>query len=198
MSAKTIFEKIWDSHVVKSIPDGPDVLYIDKHLIHEVTTPQAFEGLKNRGLPVFRKEHILATTDHNIPTKDQHLPIKEALSRKQVEALRENCKEHDIELFDLGHKNQGIIHVIGPQLGVTQPGRTIVCGDSHTSTHGALGAIAFGIGTSEVEQVFATQCVLQPRPKSMRVEVNGVLSKGVTSKDIILHIISKISTYFSS
>ncbi|NQY68719.1 MAG: 3-isopropylmalate dehydratase large subunit, partial [Flavobacteriales bacterium] len=194
MSAKTIFEKIWESHVVKTIQDGPDVLYIDKHLIHEVTTPQAFEGIKKRNIPIFRKENILATTDHNIPTKDQHLPIKEALSRKQVEALRNNCKEHDIELFDLGHKNQGIIHVIGPQLGVTQPGRTIVCGDSHTSTHGALGAIAFGIGTSEVEQVFATQCVLQPRPKSMRVEVNGTLSAGVTSKDIILHIISKIST----
>ena len=194
MSAKTIFEKIWDNHVVKSIADGPDVLYIDRHLIHEVTTPQAFEGLKRRGLPVFRKEKILATTDHNIPTKDQHLPIREELSRKQVEALRENCKEHDIELYDLGHKNQGIVHVIGPQLGITQPGRTIVCGDSHTSTHGALGAIAFGIGTSEVEQVLATQCVLQPKPKSMKVEVNGTLNDCVTSKDIILHIISEIST----
>ncbi|MCO5230753.1 MAG: 3-isopropylmalate dehydratase large subunit [Chitinophagales bacterium] len=190
---RTLFDKVWDSHVVQSIPDGPQVVYIDKHFIHEVTTPQAFDGLRKRGISVFRTENTVATVDHNIPTKDQHLPIKEALSRHQVETLIKNCKEFGIELYGLGHPSQGIVHVIGPQLGITQPGMTIVCGDSHTSTHGAFGAVAFGIGTSEVEQVLATQCILQTKPKKMRINVEGELGKGVVSKDIILYIISKIS-----
>lgn len=189
----TLFDKIWDAHVVEAIENGPQVLYIDKHFIHEVTTPQAFAGLDKRGIGVFRTQNTMATADHNVPTKDQHLPIKEALSRKQVDTLIENCEKHKIELFGLGHPFQGIVHVIGPELGVTQPGMTIVCGDSHTSTHGAFGAIAFGIGTSEVEQVLATQCILQTKPKKMRINVNGNLQNGVTSKDIILYIISKIS-----
>ncbi|MBK9354833.1 MAG: 3-isopropylmalate dehydratase large subunit [Bacteroidetes bacterium] len=190
---KSIFEKIWESHVVKAIEDGPQVLYIDKHFIHEVTTPQAFSGLEKRGLPVFRPQNIVATADHNVPTKNQHLPIKEALSRHQVDTLIKNCNTHGIELYGLGHPYQGIVHVIGPELGFTLPGMTIVCGDSHTSTHGAFGAIAFGIGTSEVEHVLATQCVLQMKPKKMRINIDGELSKGVLSKDIILYIISKIS-----
>lgn len=191
---KTLFEKIWDSHVVSSIQNGPDVLYIDKHFIHEVTTPQAFAGIKKRGVPVFRPKQIVATADHNVPTKDQHLPIREALSRKQVDTLIQNCAENNIELYGLGHPYQGIVHVIGPELGFTQPGMTIVCGDSHTSTHGAFGAIAFGIGTSEVEMVLATQCLMQTRPKTMRINVEGKLAKGVLSKDIILYIISKLGT----
>ncbi len=190
---KTLFEKVWDAHVVTTIPDGPDVLYIDKHLIHEVTSPQAFAGIEKRGVPVFRKENVVATADHNVPTKDQHLPIKEALSRFQVDKLTENCKNHDITLYGLGHPFQGIVHVMGPELGITLPGMTMVCGDSHTSTHGAFGSIAFGIGTSEVEQVFATQCLMQTKPKTMKIEINGELAEGVTSKDIILYIISKIS-----
>jgi 3-isopropylmalate/(R)-2-methylmalate dehydratase large subunit len=190
---KTLFDKVWDSHTVHSIEDGPQVIYIDKHFIHEVTTPQAFDGLRKRGIPVFRTENTVATADHNVPTKDQHLPIKEALSRHQVDTLIKNCKDFGIELYGLGHPFQGIVHVIGPELGITQPGMTIVCGDSHTSTHGAFGAVAFGIGTSEVEQVLATQCILQGRPKTMRINIDGVLGKGVTSKDIILYIISKIS-----
>jgi 3-isopropylmalate/(R)-2-methylmalate dehydratase large subunit len=193
MKSKTLFEKIWDTHVVKVIDDGPAVLYIDKHLIHEVTSPQAFKGLEDRGLPVFRPRQIVATADHNVPTENQHLPIKEALSRLQVETLEKNCKKFDIELYGLGHPYQGIVHVIGPELGITLPGMTIVCGDSHTSTHGAFGTIAFGIGTSEVEMVMATQCLMQTRPKLMRINVEGRLNKGVLSKDIILYIISKIS-----
>lgn len=192
--ATTLFDKIWDAHVVQSIENGPQVIYIDKHFIHEVTTPQAFAGLDKRGIKVLRPSQTIATADHNVPTKNQLLPIKEALSRKQVETLIENCKNHDIELYGLGHPFQGIVHVIGPELGITQPGLTIVCGDSHTSTHGAFGAIAFGIGTSEVEQVLATQCILQTKPKKMRINVEGELGKGVTAKDIILYIISKIST----
>ena len=190
---KTLFEKIWEKHVVKTIPDGPSALFIDKHFIHEVTSPQAFDGLKKRGVKIFNTQRIVATADHNIPTVNQHLPIKDMLSRFQVEKLIENCAENKIELYGLGHPYQGIVHVIGPELGITQPGMTIVCGDSHTSTHGAFGAIAFGIGTSEVEMVFATQCLLQTKPKLMRINVDGVLGKGVLSKDIILHIISKIS-----
>ncbi len=189
----TLFEKIWDRHVVRTIEGGPSVLYIDKHFIHEVTSPQAFKGLENRGLEVFRPDRIVATADHNVPTIDQHLPIKEELSRIQVQQLIENCKKHDIELYGLGHPYQGIVHVIGPELGITQPGMTIVCGDSHTSTHGAFGAIAFGIGTSEVEMVMATQCMLQSKPKLMRINVDGDLNKGVVSKDIILYIIAQIS-----
>jgi len=191
--AKTLFEKIWDNHLVKTIKDGPSVLYIDKHLIHEVTSPQAFAGIEKRGLKIFRPDSIVATADHNVPTLEQHLPIKEALSKMQVDMLIENCKNHGIELYGLGHPYQGIVHVIGPELGITQPGMTIVCGDSHTSTHGAFGSIAFGIGTSEVEMVFATQCVLQSKPKQMRINVNGRLRPGVLSKDIVLYILSKIS-----
>jgi 3-isopropylmalate/(R)-2-methylmalate dehydratase large subunit len=191
--AKTLFEKIWDRHVVKTIDGGPSVLYIDKHFIHEVTSPQAFKGLEKRGIEVFRPKQIVATADHNVPTLDQHLPIKEELSRIQVQSLVDNCRKHHIELYGLGHPYQGIVHVIGPELGVTQPGMTIVCGDSHTSTHGAFGAIAFGIGTSEVEMVMASQCVLQSKPKLMRISVEGRLNKGVTAKDIILYIISGIS-----
>jgi 3-isopropylmalate/(R)-2-methylmalate dehydratase large subunit len=193
MKSKTLFDKIWDSHVVRSIEDGPDILYIDRHYIHEVTSPQAFNGLKERGIPVFRPEKTLATADHNIPTKDQHLPIRDQLSRSQVEKLDENCRNFGIELFGLNHPKNGIVHVIGPELGYTQPSMTIVCGDSHTSTHGAFGAIAFGIGTSEVEMVLATQCILQPKPKKMRITLNGELDNGVTSKDIIMYIISEIS-----
>lgn len=191
--AKTLFEKIWEKHIVKTIDGGPSVLYIDKHFIHEVTSPQAFTGLNKRGIKVFRPQQVVATADHNVPTLNQHLPIKEELSRKQVEALIQNCAEHGIELYGLGHPFQGIVHVIGPELGITQPGMTIVCGDSHTSTHGAFGAIAFGIGTSEVEMVFASQCLLQSKPKLMRIHVDGVLNKGVVSKDIVLYILSKIT-----
>lgn len=191
--AKTLFEKVWDKHVVQSIENGPQVLYIDKHYIHEVTTPQAFAGLDARGMKTYRPQQTIATADHNVPTTNQHLPIKEALSRKQVDTLIENCKNHGIELYGLGHPYQGIVHVIGPELGLTLPGMTLVCGDSHTSTHGALGAIAFGIGTSEVEQVLATQCILQTKPKTMRINIDGELQKNVTAKDIILYIIAKIS-----
>lgn len=193
MNSKTLFDKIWDSHVVKSIEDGPDVLYIDRHYIHEVTSPQAFNGLKERGIPVFRPANTIATADHNIPTHDQHLPIRDELSRNQVERLSENCRKYGIELFGLNDPKNGIVHVIGPELGYTLPGMTIVCGDSHTSTHGAFGTIAFGIGTSEVEMVLATQCILQPKPKKMRITLDGKLHKGVTSKDIIMYIISEIS-----
>jgi 3-isopropylmalate/(R)-2-methylmalate dehydratase large subunit len=190
---KTLFEKIWNRHVVKTINEGPSVLYIDKHFIHEVTSPQAFNGLNKRGIKVFRPKQTIATADHNVPTINQHLPIKEELSRKQVDALIKNCAEHGVELYGLGHPYQGIVHVIGPELGITQPGMTIVCGDSHTSTHGAFGSIAFGIGTSEVEMVLSTQCVLQSKPKVMRINVEGNLNKGVVSKDIVLYILSKIS-----
>lgn len=193
MSSKTLFDKIWDSHVIKSIDDGPDVLYIDMHYIHEVTSPQAFNGLKERGIPVFRPGKTLATADHNIPTKDQHLQIHDLLSRNQVERLNENCRKYGIELFGLNNNRNGIVHVIGPELGYTLPGMTIVCGDSHTSTHGAFGTIAFGIGTSEVEMVLATQCILQLKPKKMRITIDGKLHKGVISKDIIMYIISEIS-----
>jgi 3-isopropylmalate/(R)-2-methylmalate dehydratase large subunit len=194
LKAKTLFDKIWDNHIVHSIEGGPDVLYIDRHYIHEVTSPQAFNGLKERGIPVFRPEKTLATADHNIPTRDQHLQIRDELSRNQVERLSENCARYGIELFGLNHSRNGIVHVIGPELGYTLPGMTIVCGDSHTSTHGAFGTIAFGIGTSEVEMVLATQCILQAKPKKMRITVNGNLQKAVLSKDIIMYIISEIST----
>ncbi|MEQ8417168.1 MAG: 3-isopropylmalate dehydratase large subunit [Imperialibacter sp.] len=189
----TLFDKIWDAHVVKEIKDGPSVLYIDKHLIHEVTSPQAFGGIEKRGVPVFRPERTVATPDHNIPTIDQHLTIKDQLSKFQVDKLTENCERHGITLYGINHPFQGIVHVVGPQMGITQPGMTIVCGDSHTSTHGAFGSIAFGIGTSEVEMVLATQCIMQPKPKKMRITVNGDLHKSVTAKDLILYIIAKIS-----
>ena len=190
---KTIFDKIWDKHVVKIIEGGPSVLYIDKHLIHEVTSPQAFSGIEKRGAKLFRPKQIVATADHNVPTINQHLPISDQLSKFQVDTLIENCKKHGVELYGLGHPNQGIVHVIGPELGITQPGMTIVCGDSHTSTHGAFGSIAFGIGTSEVEMVFASQCVMQTKPKVMRINIEGSLQNGIVSKDIILYIIAKIS-----
>jgi len=190
---QTLFEKIWNRHVVKTIEDGPSVIYIDKHFIHEVTSPQAFAGLEKRGLRVFRPQQVVATADHNVPTINQHLPIRDQLSRMQVDQLIRNCAEHGIELYGLGHPYQGIVHVIGPELGITQPGMTIVCGDSHTSTHGAFGSIAFGIGTSEVEMVFASQCLLQSRPKLMCINIEGELKKGVVSKDIILYIIAQIT-----
>ena len=190
---KTIFDKIWDKHVVKIIEDGPSVLYIDKHLIHEVTSPQAFSGIEKRGAQLFRPKQIVATADHNVPTMNQHLPIVDQLSKFQVDTLIDNCKKHGVELYGLGHEHQGIVHVIGPELGITQPGMTIVCGDSHTSTHGAFGSIAFGIGTSEVEMVFASQCVMQSKPKVMRINIDGAIQNGVVSKDIILFIIAQIS-----
>ncbi|SDS20008.1 3-isopropylmalate dehydratase large subunit [Winogradskyella sediminis] len=191
---KTLFDKVWDSHVVSTIENGPQILYIDKHLIHEVTSPQAFNELEDRGIPVFRPNQIVATADHNTPTMHQDQPIRDALSRKQLEQLSENCEKNNITLYQLGHKYNGIVHVMAPELGVTQPGLTMVCGDSHTSTHGAFGAIAFGIGTSQVAQVFASQCLLLTKPKSLRVTVNGKLKKGVLPKDVILYIISKLGT----
>lgn len=192
MSNQTLFDKIWDAHVVKTIEGGLQILYIDRHLIHEVTSPQAFNGLRQRGLPVLRPQQTVATADHNVPTINQHLPIEEPLSRKQVDMLTQNCAEFGVELYGLGHPYQGIVHVIGPELGITRPGMTIVCGDSHTSTHGAFGCIAFGIGTSQVEQVFATQCLLQQKPKRMRITVDGELTDGVVAKDIILYIIAQL------
>ena len=192
--SNTLFDKIWDSHVVERIDNGPNVFLIDKHFIHEVTSPQAFDELKRKKIKVFDPKKIVATVDHNVPTLNQHLPIKDKLSRNQVEKLKLNCIENNIELYDLGNPNQGIVHVIGPELGITQPGMTIVCGDSHTSTHGAFGAIAFGIGTSQVAQVLASQCLLLNKPKKMRINVNGVLNKNVTPKDVILYIISKLGT----
>jgi 3-isopropylmalate/(R)-2-methylmalate dehydratase large subunit len=191
---KTLFDKVWDSHVVSSVENGPQILYIDKHLIHEVTSPQAFNELEDRGIPVFRPNQIVATADHNTPTLNQDQPIKDDLSRQQLEQLSKNCKKNDITLYELGHKYNGIVHVMAPELGVTQPGLTMVCGDSHTSTHGAFGAIAFGIGTSQVAQVFASQCLLLTKPKSLRVTVNGKLKNGVLPKDVILYIISKLGT----
>lgn len=190
---KTLFDKIWDSHVVAEIKDGPSILYIDRQFIHEVTSPQAFTGLEERGRKVFRPDQITATADHNIPTMDQHLPIKEYLSAFQVQKLKDNSARHGITYYGLGDDFNGIVHVVGPELGYTQPGMTIVCGDSHTSTHGAFGAVAFGVGTSEVEMVFASQCILQPKPKRMRITINGELDKGVTSKDVILYILSKLT-----
>jgi len=186
--SKTMFDKIWDAHVVKEIPGGRQVIYIDEHFIHEVTSPQAFTGLRQRGIPVFRPNKTHATADHNVPTKNQHLPIKEELSRKQVDTLTVNCNDFNVELYGLGHERQGIVHVIGPELGITQPGKTIVCGDSHTSTHGAFGNIAFGIGTSQVEQVLSAQCLILDRPKLMRITVDGTLQSGVTAKDIVLYL----------
>ena len=191
---KTLFDKVWDAHVVDSIASGPQILYIDKHLIHEVTSPQAFNELEDRGIPVFRPNQIVATADHNTPTLNQDLPIRDPLSKKQLEQLTENCTKNNITLYELGHKYNGIVHVMAPELGITQPGMTMVCGDSHTSTHGAFGAIAFGIGTSQVAQVFASQCLLLTKPKSLRVTINGKLKDGVLPKDVILYIISKLGT----
>ncbi len=191
---KTLFEKVWEAHKVHSIDANTDIIYIDRHLVHEVTSPQAFAGVEKRGIPVFRPQNTVATPDHNVPTENQHLPIQEELSRKQVATLTENCKKHNVTLYGLGHENHGVVHIIGPELGITKPGMTIVCGDSHTSTHGAFGSIAFGIGTSQVESVLSTQCLLLAKPKTMKIQIDGELSKGVLSKDIILYIISQIGT----
>ena len=191
---KTLFDKIWDAHVVSSVEDGPTQLYIDRHFCHEVTSPQAFNGLRSRGLKVFRPEKTTLTADHNTPTINQDQPVKDAVSKNQLDTLSKNADEFGLTLYALGHKKNGVVHIIGPENGFTQPGMTIVCGDSHTSTHGAFGAIAFGIGTSEVEMVLASQCVLQSRPKTMRITFNGKLGEGVTAKDLALYMISKLTT----
>jgi 3-isopropylmalate/(R)-2-methylmalate dehydratase large subunit len=191
---KTLFDKVWDSHIVRSIENGPDVLFIDRHMVHEVTSPVAFLGLKNRGIKVKYPERTFATADHNTPTINQHLPVEDPLSANQLAALEANAKEHGVSYWGLGHEKNGVVHVVGPEYGITQPGATIVCGDSHTSTHGAFGAIAFGIGTSEVEMVLSTQCIMQPKPKAMRIKVEGTLNKGVTPKDVGLYIISQLTT----
>ncbi len=192
--ARTLFDKIWDSHAVNTVEGGPTQLYIDRHYCHEVTSPQAFDELRKRGLKVFRPERTFCSPDHNIPTLNQDKPISDPVSRHQVETLTRNASEFGLELFGLGHPKNGIIHVIGPENGLTLPGYTIVCGDSHTSTHGAFGAVAFGIGTSEVEMVLASQCILQPKPKTMRINVEGKLRPVVTAKDVALYIISKMTT----
>lgn len=192
--AKTLFDKIWDSHVVQIIDDGPTQLYIDRLYCHEVTSPQAFAGLRARGLKCFRPERIYCMPDHNTPTHDQDKPIEDPVSRKQVDTLKKNADDFGLTHFGMMSPNNGIIHVVGPELGLSLPGMTIVCGDSHTSTHGAVGAVAFGIGTSEVEMVMASQCILQAKPKSMRITVDGQLGPGVTAKDLALYIMSKITT----
>lgn len=192
--SNTLFDKVWDSHVVRKIEGGPDVFFIDRHFIHEVTSPVAFLGLKSRGLRVLYPERTFATADHNTPTINQHLPVEDPLSANQLKALEDNSSEYGITHWGLGHKKNGIVHVVGPENGITFPGATIVCGDSHTSTHGAFGAIAFGIGTSEVEMVLSTQCIMQPKPKKMRINVNGQLGKAVTPKDVALYLIAKLST----
>jgi 3-isopropylmalate/(R)-2-methylmalate dehydratase large subunit len=193
-SPKTLFDKVWDAHVVRKIEGGPDVFFIDRHFIHEVTSPVAFLSLENRGITVMSPERTFATADHNTPTINQHLPVQDALSANQLRALESNTAKYGISHWGLNNPKNGIVHVVGPENGITLPGMTIVCGDSHTSTHGAFGAIAFGIGTSEVEMVLSSQCIMQPKPKKMRINVNGKLSKGVTPKDVTLYIISKIST----
>lgn len=190
----TLFDKIWDSHVVQIVDDGPQQLFIDRLYCHEVTSPQAFAGLRARGLKCFRPERIYCMPDHNTPTHDQDKPIEDPVSRKQVDTLEKNAHEFGLEYYGMMNRNNGIIHVVGPEKGLTLPGMTIVCGDSHTSTHGAMGAVAFGIGTSEVEMVLASQCILQQKPKSMRITVNGSLGRGVTAKDVALYLMSKIST----
>ncbi|UMB52527.1 3-isopropylmalate dehydratase large subunit [Lutibacter sp. A64] len=190
----TLFDKVWDSHVVRKIKDGPDVFFIDRHLIHEVTSPVAFLGLKERKNSVLFPDRTFATADHNTPTINQHLPVEDPLSANQLKALEENSAEYGISHWGLGHQQNGIVHVVGPEYGITLPGATIVCGDSHTSTHGAFGAIAFGIGTSEVEMVLSSQCIMQPKPKKMRITINGELGLGVTPKDVALFIISKLTT----
>ena len=191
---RTLLDKIWDDHVVYQPESGPAILYIDLHLVHEVTSPQAFEGLRLADRPVRRPERTIATPDHNVPTSDRSLPIADEISRKQIETLRQNCSEFGVRLFDIHDVRQGIVHVIGPENGFTQPGMTIVCGDSHTATHGAFGALAFGIGTSEVEHVLATQTLLQFKPKTFELRVDGELARGVTAKDMILYLIGQLGT----
>ena len=193
-NARTLFEKIWDAHVVHAEEGRQTILYIDLHLVHEVTSAQAFEGLRQAGREVRRPEKTVATADHNVPTSDRSLPIVDAISKQQIDTLRDNCGEFDIQHYDLDDPRQGIVHVIGPELGYTQPGMIIVCGDSHTSTHGAFGALSFGIGTSEVEHVLATQTLLQYKPKTLELRVDGELSAGVTAKDLILYLIGQITT----
>lgn len=195
---KTLFDKIWDKHLVKEIDKDTQILSIDRHYIHEVTSPQAFDQLREKGVSVMRPDLTTATADHNVPTVDQEKPLKNELSKLQIEALQENCEEHDVELFGLGHENNGIVHVIGPELGLTKPGMTIVCGDSHTSTHGAFGTIAFGIGTSQVAQVLASQAVLTSKPKTLLIQTDGVLNDNITSKDLILHIIKELGSDFGT
>lgn len=190
----TLFDKIWNNHVVQHVSDGPDQLYIDRLYAHEVTSPQAFAGLKSRGLKCFRPDHIFCMPDHNTPTHDQDKPIADPISRKQVDTLTQNAHDFGLTYWGMMHPNNGIIHVVGPEQGLSLPGMTIVCGDSHTSTHGAVGTIAFGIGTSEVEMVMASQCILQAKPKSMRINVEGTLNKGVTAKDIALYLMSQLTT----
>jgi len=190
----TLFDKIWDSHVVQTIEDGPTQLYIDRLYCHEVTSPQAFEGMRQRGLKVFRPEQVFAMPDHNIQTHDQDKPVADAVGRKQIDTLDTNCEEFGVTEFKMNTKENGIIHVVGPETGLSLPGMTIVCGDSHTSTHGAMGAVAFGIGTSEVEMVLSSQCILQQKPKSMRISINGKLRPGVTAKDVALYLMAQIST----
>jgi 3-isopropylmalate/(R)-2-methylmalate dehydratase large subunit len=190
---KTLFDKVWNNHVVRRIPDGPDVLFIDRHFIHEVTSPVAFLGLENRNIGVMYPQRTFATADHNTPTMNQHLPVQDPLSAKQLAALNSNASKYNISIWALGNPKNGIVHVVGPENGITLPGMTIVCGDSHTSTHGAFGCIAFGIGTSEVEMVLSSQCIMQPKPQKMRITINGKLDKGVLPKDVILYIISQIS-----
>lgn len=191
---RTLFEKIWDAHVVAAEPGQQTILYIDLHLVHEVTSPQAFEGLRLTGRKVRRPQLTVATPDHNVPTTDRSLPIADPISKQQIDTLRNNCREFGIKLYDLDNPQQGIVHVIGPELGLTQPGMTIVCGDSHTATHGAFGALAFGIGTSEVEHVLATQTLVQSKPKTFEMRIDGVLAPGVTAKDLILYLIGQITT----
>ena len=194
---KTLFDKVWDSHIVGELSSGEKVLYIDRHLVHEVTSPQAFEGLRSKNRKVRRPDLTLGVADHNIPTTERRLgidSIKDSIARLQVETLEKNLKENKIDYIPLTSTNQGIVHIIGPELGFTLPGTTIVCGDSHTSTHGAFGALAFGIGTSEVEHVLATQTLLQKKPKNMKIEINGKMGRNIASKDIILKVISKIGT----
>jgi 3-isopropylmalate/(R)-2-methylmalate dehydratase large subunit len=191
---KTLFDKIWEAHVVSTVEEGPTQLYIDRMYCHEVTSPQAFDGLRNRGLKVFRPEQITCMPDHNIPTLHQESPIADPVSKIQVDTLTKNARDFGLTHYQMGNEKNGIIHVVGPETGLSLPGMTLVCGDSHTSTHGALGAVAFGIGTSEVEMVLATQCVFQSRPKTMRINIKGKLNKGVTSKDLALYVISKVTT----
>ncbi len=193
-SSKTMFQKIWDAHVVHHEQGKQAILYIDLQLVHEVTSAQAFEGLRIAGRRVRRPDLTIATPDHNVPTSDRHLPIADTIARKQVDTLRKNCKEFGIQLYDLDDARQGIVHIIGPELGYTQPGMTIVCGDSHTATHGAFGALAFGIGTSEVEHVLATQTLLQYKPKTYELRIDGALAPGVTAKDLILYLIGRLTT----
>lgn len=190
----TLFDKIWDKHVVQIVDDGPTQLYVDRLYCHEVTSPQAFSGMRERGLKCFRPNQIFCMPDHNTPTHDQDKPIEDPVSKKQVETLEANAREFGLTHYGMMDKNNGIIHVVGPEKGLSLPGMTIVCGDSHTSTHGAVGAVAFGIGTSEVEMVMASQCILQQKPKSMRININGTLGKGVTAKDIALFLMSKLTT----